>query len=306
MHKVIIMFELFEMMRPVNSVMASVGVFIGGLIAAGGDPGLLHTPLFLSALAAVFLINGAGNVYNDYVDVEADRINRPRRPIPSGRVSRRAALVFAVILFLVGNFSALLINGLTFTIAMFNSLVLIAYSRSLQHKILLGNLAIGYLVGSVFLFGAAVFLNIRLVLILTLLALLATVSREIVKDLEDIEGDRKGFLKKIASKVSEATVPVAERFGVTTAGVRTKYKERTMVIVAISSLILAIFFSFLPYYYGILRAGYLAIVLAADVLFLSCIYSLGREKRKGYKRISSRLKLGMFIALAAFVAGVFI
>jgi len=303
------MLELLEMTRPLNGIMGIVGVFIGALIAVGGSLQEFSTPLFLFAAVAVFLINSAGNVFNDFIDVEADRINSPGKPLPAGRVSERSVLIFSVLLFVMGNFFALLINGLTFTIALFNSVVLILYSVSFQHKVFLGNLAIGYLVGSLFLFGAAVFLNIRLVIILTILAMLATITREIIKDLEDIEGDRRSFLKRIASEVSKATVPIAERFGVTTKGVRMKYQERTMVIIAISSLLLAVVFSVLPYYYGIVSFSYLFIVLVADAVFLSCVYSLGSEKatrKKGYRRISSRLKIGMVIALIAFIAGVLV
>lgn len=301
------MLELLGMVRPLNGVMGMIGIFIGGLIAVNASIQNLYTLPFLFGLAAVFLITGAGNVFNDYVDVEADRVNRPRGPIPSGKVSRNSALIFSIILFVLGNFCALLINGLCFTIAMINSFLLIMYSVSFQHKTFLGNTTIGYLVGSVFLFGGAIFLEIRLVLILTVLAMLATISREIVKDLEDIKGDRKSFLKKIASKVSEATTPIAERFGIMRGDVRMKYRERTMIVLAIACLILAIVFSFLPYYYGILKMSYLAVVAVADLVFLSCIYSLGREKkkRKGYARISKRLKIGMFIALIAFILGSF-
>jgi geranylgeranylglycerol-phosphate geranylgeranyltransferase len=300
------MLDLLGMTRPLNGAMGIIGVLIGGLVAVGGNVQDLYTlPLFF-ALAAAFLITGAGNVINDYVDLDADKVNKPGRPIPSGKVSRNSALAFSIMLFILGNFCALFINGLCFTIAMVNSFLLIMYSVYFQHKTLLGNLVIGYLVGSVFLFGGAAFLKIRLVLILMVLAMLANISREIVKDLEDMEGDRKSFLKKIASKVSETAAPIAERFGITTDGVRMKYRERTMIVLAIACLILAIVFSALPYYYGILKGSYLAVVSLADLVFISCIYSLGREKRrrKGYTRISKRLKIGMFIALIAFIAGV--
>ena len=301
------MLEMLEMMRPLNGIMGMVGVLAGGVIALGSLSAVLTAP-FLFALAAVFLITGAGNVFNDYVDIEADRINRPERPIPSGKVRRNSALVFSIVLFLTGNFFALMINGLCFTIALLNSVLLILYSVSLQHKILLGNLTIGYLVGSIFLFGGAVFLKVNLVLILAALAMLTTITREIVKDLEDMEGDRKSFLKKLTSGFSGIASSIAERFGLTTEGVRMKYREKTMVMLAVFCLMLAVVMSFLPFYYGILGAGYLLVVAVADIIFISCAYSLWKEgrKRKGYSRVSRRLKLGMFIALIAFIAGALI
>jgi geranylgeranylglycerol-phosphate geranylgeranyltransferase len=292
--------ELFGMTRPFNGLMAVMGVLIGGLVAVG-LPGL-YTMQFLFAVAAAFLINGAGNVINDYFDVEADEVNRPERPIPAGVVSMRASLAFSIVLFMAGNLLALTVNGLCFTIAVANTILLILYSYSLQHKILIGNIVIGYLVGSVFLFGGAVFLQIRLVLILAALAMLANITREIVKDLEDVEGDKKHFLKKITIK---ATKLIAERFGVSSEGVVMKYRERTMIILAIAMLMLAIVMSWLPYYYSIMKLSYFLVIIPADIVFVSCIYSLSREekRRKGYRRISSRLKKGMLIALLAFIAG---
>jgi geranylgeranylglycerol-phosphate geranylgeranyltransferase len=300
------MLELFGMTRPLNGLMTILGVFVGVLLSVGLTG--IKTINFLLAIATVFLINSAGNVFNDYMDVEADKINRPERAIPSGKVKRKTALAFSIILFILGNMCALLINGFCATIALINSILLILYSISLQHKILIGNLTIGYLVGSVFLFGGAVFFSIEkiwIVIILSGLAMLATIAREIVKDLEDIEGDKKSFLKKISSKI---ITPIAERFDITNEGVKLKYKERTMIVIAIACIILAVTLSFLPYYYGIMGLGYIILVLIADIFFLSSAISLGREPRrkKGYARISKRLKVGMFISLFAFILGAFV
>jgi geranylgeranylglycerol-phosphate geranylgeranyltransferase len=297
------MLELLGMTRPLNGLMTMIGVFVGALVSAGLE-GIGVIP-FLLALAAVFLVNSAGNVFNDCMDVGADKVNRPGRPLPSGRVSKNAALAFSLVLFVAGNLCALLINGLCVTIALINSLLLIAYSVSLQHKTLIGNVVIAYLVGSVFLFGGAVFLDfikIWTVVILAGLAMLANMAREIVKDLEDMEGDKKSFLKKLASKT---TTRIAERFGVAADGVKLKYKERTMLVIALACIALAVVFSALPYYYGTMKLGYLAIIVLADVAFVSSAISLSREqkRKKGYTRISKRLKIAMFIALVAFVAG---
>ncbi|NIO19236.1 MAG: digeranylgeranylglyceryl phosphate synthase [Candidatus Aenigmarchaeota archaeon] len=301
------MFELFEMMRPFNCLMGVIAGFIGGFLVAGQGIGGFYIPM-IYALFAIFVITGAGNVFNDYADIEADKVNRPKRPIPSGKVSKGSALAFSMILFFVGIVAAGFINWITFFIAVINSLLLIAYSYVLQHKLLMGNLAIGYLVGSTFLFGGAAIGNLSLLvipLILMILAMLTTITREIVKDLEDMEGDRKSFLKRIAMKVTES---IGERFGLTKTGVKIKHGEKAMVVIAVACLMLAIIFSYLPYHYGFMGTGYLFIVSLADLVFLWCIYSLVRERkrRRGYKRISKRLKIGMFIALIAFIIGVFI
>ncbi len=298
------MLELFSMMRLTNCLMAGIGVFIGGFVVAG--TGLL-TPSLGLAMIVAFMITGAGNVINDYIDVESDRVNRPRRPIPSGRVPKDLALFFAMALFFGGIIISGFINWAAFFIAMANSVVLMSYSVVLQDKILFGNLAIGYLVGSVFLFGGVAEGNFSMIMVpavLMLLAMLSTVSREIVKDLEDIEGDKMRFLKKITYKVRSK---IADRFGIGSSGVELRYNEYIMNVTAMSLLGMAVVLSVLPYLYGFFSVFYLAVVAVADIVFASCIYSLGyRNRKKSYARISRRMKYGMIIALLAFILGVFI
>ena len=84
---------LYKLARPFNGFSGALAVFLGGYVARTGE--------WLSVvLAAVvtFLVTGAGNTWNDYLDVEIDRINKPERVLPSGAVSRRAALIFALTL----------------------------------------------------------------------------------------------------------------------------------------------------------------------------------------------------------------
>ena len=140
----------------------------------------------------VFLVSGAGNAINDYFDIRIDSINRPERPIPSGRVKLKEALYFSYLLFVLGTLLAFSINVVCGIIALFNSILLIFYAKTLKGTPLLGNLSIGYLTGSTFLFGASVFGfgGLKALFVLFLLAALAITAREIVKDIEDMEGDR--------------------------------------------------------------------------------------------------------------------
>jgi geranylgeranylglycerol-phosphate geranylgeranyltransferase len=298
--------ELLDMMRPGNCAMAAMGVFIGALIALGGLHGMF-TAGFVMAIIAVFAITGAGNAVNDFFDTDADKMNRPQRPIPSGAVSKRTALMFTLLLFALGNFCAMTISWFCFALALANSGLLVLYSWSLQHKIFVGNITVGYLSGSVFLFGAAVFFNDKLwvALVLASLAMLVSISREVVKDMEDIEGDRKSFMKRIASRKAKKR---GERFSLTEEGANLKYGEKRMIVIAIFCLVMAMALSAMPHYYAFMGPSYVLVVLAADAVFVWCIYSLLREerKKKGYARISKRLKIGMFIAMLAFMAGVMI
>jgi 4-hydroxybenzoate polyprenyltransferase len=90
--------ELVDLARPFTLVAPALGFFSGGLTAMGAAPAepwhwsLLAYPLLGAIMAAV--LNAASNALNQIYDLEIDRINKPRRPLPSGRLSRRQAWTF--------------------------------------------------------------------------------------------------------------------------------------------------------------------------------------------------------------------
>ena len=296
------MFGYLEILRPKNCLMAAFAVLIGSFLYLKLDLLMVWQPVAFAMLAA-FLITGAGNAINDYFDVEADRLNRPKRPIPSERVSVKGALIYSILLFFFGIALASLTNMLAFGIAIFNSFMLIIYSWSLQHKTFFGNFTVGYLTGSTFLFGGAAVGNIQLALLFGLLAGLATFSREIVKDLEDIEGDRKLFLKK----QSFVKKRVMERFVVTDQGVILKYKEKTGIITSAVSLAIAIALSPVPYLFGLVDFAYLLLVIPTDIIFLAAIFKSARAKKPAdFGRVSRLIKYGYFLGLIAFIAGILV
>lgn len=279
-----------ELMRYQNCLMAGLAAIIGTVIAfnilGSENPNLYSSgsfPYLESGLVflAVFLISGAGNAINDYFDVKIDSINRPERPIPSGRVKSRDALYFSCALFMLGTLLAFSINPICGGIALFNSLLLIFYAKTLKGTPFLGNLSIGYLTGSTFLFGASVFgfEGLRALSVLFLLAALAITAREIIKDIEDMEGDQ-----------IEGADTLPLRIGAKNSG-----------YLAVFIGLLAVLFSPLPYFMGLLGTRYLYVVLLADLSFFAAIYQiLGRNDPT---KSSKMFKIGMFFALIAFIAG---
>ena len=263
--------------------MASLAAVIGWFIAyslLGGDLSSF-IPLFI----VVFLITGAGNALNDLFDVEIDRINRPDRPLPSGAISKRSALYLAVLFFTIGVGVSGLLGSLCLLVAVVNSGLLVVYASHLKRTPLIGNLSVAYLTGSTFLFGGAVlgFDGARVVLILSLLATLATLSREIIKDLLDMKGD---------SLRGARTLPIL--FG-----------ERPALYLSALSLFMAIGLSPLPYFQSLPDGRalfghlYLFIVAVADLLFIAGIASSFRERAHS----PTILKLAMLVALSSFVIG---
>lgn len=279
-----------ELMRYGNCLMAGFAAVIGTLIAFNiltSDPLSSYYPgpfPFLDVAVVffvVFFVSGAGNAINDFFDIKIDSINRPERPIPSGRVSAKEALYFSYLLFALGTVLAFSINPVCGFIALFNSLLLIFYAKTLKSTPLLGNLSIGYLTGSTFLFGASVFgvKGLETLFVLFLLAALAITAREIVKDIEDMEGDRQE---------GADTLPL--RIGAKKAG-----------YLAVLIGFLAVLLSPLPYFMSILGMRYLYLVFLADLGFLAAIYQL--LVRDSPTKSSKMFKIAMLFALIAFVAG---
>jgi geranylgeranylglycerol-phosphate geranylgeranyltransferase len=259
-----------EILRPMNCLMAGTAAIIG-LLISGGRSVETAVQIFLT----VFLITGAGNAVNDYFDRMIDAINRPKRPIPSGRIGSGAALRWSLALFVGGCVLADLVGRLCLALAVINSLLLFFYARNLKAMPLAGNLCVAYLTGSAFIFGGSALglKGLDANLIPFVLSFLATMSREIAKAIEDIEGDRRGGAR---------TLPVLA--GVHTAG----------ILAAIFALI-AIGLSYLAPF----GQPYLVIVSIADVFFLISTIKILKGDAPGAERT---LKMGMAVALVAFLA----
>lgn len=265
---------LLELTRPVNVIAASVLTFIGAFVAGG----VAAEPVAVAAaVGATALAVGAGNAINDYFDREIDRINQPERAIPRGAVSPRGALAFSVVLFAGAVAVALTLPRLAVGIAGVNLLALIAYTEFFKGLPGLGNALVAYLVGSTFLFGAAAVGEIGPAVVLFVLSAIATLTREIIKDVEDIEGDREEGLH---------TLPIA-------------IGERRALTLAAGLLVAAVVASPVPYLRGDFGIAYLLVVAPADAVMLAAAYESFEEPTVG----QSRLKYGMFLAALAFIVG---
>ena len=269
---------MLRLLRIGNCTMAGFSAVIGAGIVCG----ITEIPTLGAVLlfSSVFLITGAGNAINDYFDADIDAINKPMRPIPSGRVSRNAALYLSLLLFGLGIALAYTINIICFAIALTNSLMLIAHARNLKRTALAGNISVGYLTGSTFLYGGALFEIPGLVQAsgLFALAMLATIAREIAKDIEDIDGD---------SAMGIDTLPI--RIGSRRAG-----------YAASAFGMIAVLLSPVPYLSLGFSVWYLVVVVFADLCFLIAILRLKRGDAAGSSRL---FKQAMMVALAAFVVG---
>lgn len=269
--------QYIRILRPLNCLIASAAVLMGISIASQK----FTQGSFLVAFIA-FVICGAGNVINDYFDFEIDKINSPRKPLPSGMISLRRAYLYAAFLFAGGVVCSVFINIYVLSLAVFNSALLYAYSWKIKPAGGIGkNITVSYLVASPFVFGGMAAGNALVTVLLALLAGVANTAREIVKDIEDYEGDRK-FAK---------TLPYAIGF------------EKSAGLAA-AFVLAAVALSPLPYVAHIMSARYLAAVMFADLIFLaSILYFLRSVSVERAGETQNLIKLGMMLGLVAFFIG---
>ena len=273
---------LLDLTRPVNAVAAGALTLIGAYVAGVESGGVSEYPLEAAAAAlATVLAVGAGNAINDYFDREIDRINAPERAIPRGAVSAREALRFSVVLFVVAVGLALTLPLFAVAIATFNLVALVVYTEWFKGLPGVGNLVVAYLGGSTFLFGGAAVhadqTGLTTVGVLAALAALSTFTREVVKDVEDLAGDREEGLN---------TLPIA-------------VGERAALGLAALALVVAVLASPVPYVRETFGAAYLLVVVPADLVMLAA----AAESFTDPTAAQEHLKYGMFLAAAAFVAG---
>jgi len=260
--------------------MAGLAAVIGAAIAYSAAPG---EPVWMGLIfITVFVITGAGNAINDYFDANIDAVNRPDRPIPSGRITKNSAFRFSILLFAAGIIISSFIGSdrIPFLIAVFNSFLLYFYASFLKRKVFIGNLSVSYLTGSTFLFGGAAYggKGIQVTIVLFFLSMLATFAREIVKTIEDMEGDRKD---------GASTLPII-------------IGERPAAYAACIFGLIAVVLSPLPYLMKLFNEYYLLFVGIADMIFLYAMFMILKKKPKAS---SKYFKVAMFFALLAFIAG---
>jgi 4-hydroxybenzoate polyprenyltransferase len=178
-----------------------------------------NTADFVVLALSTLLIAAAGYIINDYFDTKADRINKPEKVFVGRTISRRWALMLHVTFSSVGALMAIYLawrcgNLKLSLIPLFSILALWVYSAKLKKQMLAGNLVIAFLTALVpiltalfeFNNGALLSLEIMnlnapetgstllkegMVVIFgyALFAFLSNLVREIVKDIEDMDGD---------------------------------------------------------------------------------------------------------------------
>ncbi|MBC3846686.1 geranylgeranylglycerol-phosphate geranylgeranyltransferase [Winogradskyella echinorum] len=263
-----------------------------------GEVATALSPLafFLLVLATVCIAAG-GYVINDVYDIETDKVNKPEKVIINKHISEKTASALFIILNVIGvGLGFYLSNGIGksgfFVIFIVASALLYIYSSYLKQMLLVGNIVVSLVVAlSIILVGVFELIPViddsnrinqifffRIILDYAIFAFMINLLREMVKDIEDIDGDHKAGMR---------TLPIVVG------------RERTNKIVFFLSLIplfSVVYYIISNLFKQQLLVGYFLIFVIAPLIYIT-IKLFSAEQKSHYRHISLILKLVMLTGM---------
>ena len=266
--------------RPLNSSITFLVIIVASIISIEGSYSILK--IILAGLSGA-LTASAGNVINDFFDISVDKINRPDRILPKGYLTLKEALVYYFFLTILALLFSAFIGLIALLEVFFAASLLFFYSYKIKKIPLIGNFVIAFLTGFAFIYGAIAVNNIRASVIPAIFAFLINFIREIIKDMEDIEGDRQQRIN---------TYPA--RYG---------FKKAKMLVVFVTIvLIILTLYPFVVKLYAI--EYFLVVMVFVNPLLVYILKSLFHDDSvKNLNKLSNLLKLNMLIGLTAIFLG---
>lgn len=209
--KYILLYSFARLIRLENLLLMALVIYIANEYIYRKEHYALPQNYLIALILSTISIAAGGYVINDYFDLKIDKINKPDEIILEKNIHRKAAIIwhflFSVAGFIGGMYLAYNANHLSLSvIQLISILLLLFYSNVLKKIFILGNITIAFLAGllPILPYIYAKFLNPGISLITTnaLLSLSAfafftTLIRELIKDIEDIKGDKIGQRKTI-------------------------------------------------------------------------------------------------------------
>ena len=270
--------SIVRLVRPVNALIAFLAVITG---AATVTRSLLDLRVLLGAASAALVLM-SGNAVNDVFDVEADRVNRPNRPLPRGELSLRQASSVSLLFAFFAVALALSINLACFLVALFYVAIFYAYAAWLKPTGLLGNVAVSSGTGMSIVYGSLAVDWVRpLTVLLAVCAFMLNLGREIVKGVEDLEGDK-----------ARNCGTIALRHGSHVAGLSVAVLYLILLPVSLTPFLLG--------YTGLL---YVASILAADLVVIAAIRESLLLRMENASKTSRLIKISMVMGIMAFLIG---
>lgn len=267
-------------LRPINFLIIILAVMISGLIAADDLVGWAE---LISASLAIAFSSAAGNVFNDIIDLEIDKKNRPNRILVSGGLSINEAKYLITLLCASSLFFAAVVNLHVLVLDLFILINVFVYSLFFQYKVLIGNLVVSLMTAGALIAGGLAVGNWKLSIIPAIFAFATNFIREIIKDMEDVEGDAKN--------------------GVVTFPLKYGFNKSIWLICLIT--ILLMIGTLMPYFLSFYSLPYLLIIITGVYgLFIHIMISLSKDQSKNnLGKLSKLIKLSMVVGLTAIYFG---
>ena len=248
---------------------------------------------FLLLIIITFFITASGYIINDIFDVKSDKINK-KDSVIGNHISARNVIIWYYLFSLIAIILAIYLlylnrNFYLFVIFLSSIYLLWRYSKRYKHSFFIGNFIVSLLTSlsifNVFLVSSnysTTSFTFDLTLMFSLFSFLLTFTREIIKDLEDIDGDKLMNSQNIASKLSVA--------------------QSKQIIIGVLTLVL--FLMLIGCYYfssEILTLKPISILMYSSLLFFMSLFSIFKVKKskekKDYIYISRLLKLIMLLGV---------
>jgi len=249
--------HFITILRPLNLLITLICILLSALIINK----LSYAIIPLSIV--ILLLAGFSNIINDIFDYKIDQANRLNRPLAAGSMKRLYAIIYAISLLCISLFFIFYYQFNTITKALIlciNLPLMISYTPIFKKITLIGNIVISFILGMIFIVTTT-YLNGNIYLILppSILAFLLMIIREIIKDIADLDGDKKFNIK---------TIPV--RFGI-------DYTFRVIIFFSIILIVVSIYFTIL--YNFIYLVSLLLLVVSPLIYYL---YQLSKNKTANY------------------------
>ena len=276
-----------RLMRPINCLMMGFAVIVGAALASPDALNTLWQNLVYGFVTG-FMLTAASMAINDYYDREIDAINEPNRPIPSGLIKPKEALIFSLISTAIG-FAASYLTDTAYLLCLVTAIIAwivsVAYTTVGKRSGLVGNFLVSACVAVPFIYGSIVIADEvkRSVLLFALMAFLSITGREVTKGIVDVQGDRRQNVKTVALR----------------------YGEKKAAVGASLFYLSAVSLSPIPWLLNIVSFWFIPFVVVTDFGLAASSFMLIKDySRENARKIKNIVLLWGFFGLLAFLLGV--
>ena len=255
-----------KLIRLKNIIIAVLCVFLSAHLLSNYNP-------LMMTFAIVIIISSMsfGNILNDIMDFENDKINHIERVLPSNQITLQTATCLVYLCCFITVITSFYIPHIAQISLIVIYFLLFVYNFYLKRVALIGNIIIAFLLSAVFIFTEMVIMGTYTHLIIpALLSFGISLIREIVKDLEDLDGDKKTQRK---------TLPIY-------LGINNSISFIAILVISFNIFCLYLYFI---YYHSILYLISIIILVEIPLLF-SLFLLISNPQKTTFSRVANNIK----------------